>query len=354
MQLEKTYEMMWDCQFCGNRKLLGKTHRHCPNCGAPQDPQARYFPPDNEKVAVEDHVYVGTDLICPACQNASSRQAKHCGNCGSPLDGAQSAKLHMEQVQPEGVPYAGGTSAQARAEFQGNAASPVVSSSATKTSKTLLGCLIAGGVFFGLAVLSIVVVLSLFKKKADFEVAGHSWRREIAIEKFGQVKDSDWCDHMPSGASSVTRRKEIRSTKKVADGEDCVVKKVDKGDGTYKEKRECKPKYKDEPVYDDKCDFMIGKWQSSRSAVASGNSLNDTLRWPDVNLSRTGNCDGCERQGNKTESYTVRFAKKGSSGESSCDFDQTKWSTFKVGGQFTGKTSIVTGSLDCDSLQPSK
>jgi len=55
--------MLWDCEFCGTKKLLGKTHRFCPNCGAQQDPKARYFPSDEEKVAVKDHVYVGVDKI---------------------------------------------------------------------------------------------------------------------------------------------------------------------------------------------------------------------------------------------------------------------------------------------------
>ena len=47
--MSKTYEMMWDCGFCGSSKLLGKTHRYCPGCGAAQDPSTRYFPPEEEK-----------------------------------------------------------------------------------------------------------------------------------------------------------------------------------------------------------------------------------------------------------------------------------------------------------------
>jgi hypothetical protein len=30
---DPTYEMFWDCGFCGTTRLLGKTHRHCPGCG---------------------------------------------------------------------------------------------------------------------------------------------------------------------------------------------------------------------------------------------------------------------------------------------------------------------------------
>jgi len=34
---EKTYEMLWDCRYCGTKKLLGKTHRHCLECGGAKD-----------------------------------------------------------------------------------------------------------------------------------------------------------------------------------------------------------------------------------------------------------------------------------------------------------------------------
>src|SRR5688572_28230933 len=41
---EQVFQMLWDCRFCGTSKLLGLDHRHCPNCGAAQDPEWRYFP----------------------------------------------------------------------------------------------------------------------------------------------------------------------------------------------------------------------------------------------------------------------------------------------------------------------
>ena len=49
-----TYQMLWDCKFCGTQKLLGVTHRHCPNCGAAQDPERRYFPAEADMVALEN------------------------------------------------------------------------------------------------------------------------------------------------------------------------------------------------------------------------------------------------------------------------------------------------------------
>jgi hypothetical protein len=58
----KVYEMLWDCKFCGTKKLLGKTHRFCPN--RRPAPIRRYFPADR-KVVVQDRVFVGADKSAP-------------------------------------------------------------------------------------------------------------------------------------------------------------------------------------------------------------------------------------------------------------------------------------------------
>ena len=35
VESEGFFEMLWDCDHCGQQGLLGKTQRHCPECGAP-------------------------------------------------------------------------------------------------------------------------------------------------------------------------------------------------------------------------------------------------------------------------------------------------------------------------------
>lgn len=99
---ERTYEMLWDCHYCGTKRLLGLTHRHCPECGAAQDPTWRYFPADEDKVAVQDHVHHGADLICPACRAPAGTAARCCGNCGSPLEGGGRVRQRVDQVAAEG------------------------------------------------------------------------------------------------------------------------------------------------------------------------------------------------------------------------------------------------------------
>ena len=98
----KVYEMLWDCEYCGTKGNLGLTHRFCPNCGAPQNPDSRYYPSDEEKVEVHDHRYVGVDVTCPACNELNSAAAEFCGQCGSPLTEGAKARTLEAQVRHEG------------------------------------------------------------------------------------------------------------------------------------------------------------------------------------------------------------------------------------------------------------
>jgi len=119
---------------------------------------------------------------------------------------------------------------------------------------------------------------------------------------------------------------------------------VDLGDGAFKEKRECKDQ-------EDLCTFQVGKWQAKRTEKNSGNSVSDQLTWPSVRLSKTGTCDGCERQGDRKAEYTVRFKDTNSGSEKPCTYsDVSKWKSFKVGSAWKGKVGSVFGGIECGSL----
>lgn len=325
---EKVYEMAWDCGFCGQRKNLGLTHRHCPACGAAQDVTRRYFPPDDEKVAVQDHEYVGTDQRCGYCGTASGRAAKHCGGCGAPLDGATDVGLvAAPPTAPTGLP------APAKQRH---------------TSKFFaIGC-----VALLVLALGAVAAFLFLNREAALEVAGHEWKREVVVERFGPVKESAWCDELPSGARGTARHREQRSTKKQPDGEDCHTKKIDRGDGTYAEKEVCQPKYKETPVYDDKCDYTVDKWASLRVERAAGKGVTPEPHWPAVTLAREGQCVGCERVGKRTEKYTVTFKLPDAEGTAQCTFDEpAKWAAYQDGSRWTGEVGVLGGALRCETLK---
>jgi len=322
---ELVYEMVWDCRYCAAKKLLGLTHRHCPNCGAQQDPNARYFPADHEKVAVSSHEFVGADIKCRYCGGPSSRRARNCGQCGAPL--AEGSQVEAQVTPPAQLPVAAAESLPP-----------------TRATWTIVVPILA------LVAVAVVVVLLLWKKEQAFAVASHSWRRSVSVERMGPAHESSWCSALPAAASDVSRHRVEHGKKQVPDGEDCKTQKKDRGDGTFKEERVCAPKYKDEPVYDDKCEYVVLKWSQARKETADGAALAPAPHWPVVTLARAA-CSsvGCEREGARDESYTVVF--RDDKGESyRCDFAQATWSSFAESARYSGKLRALVGSLDCGSL----
>ena len=342
---EAVYEMLWDCKYCGQKKLLGITHRFCANCGAPQDPQSRYFPPDHEKIPVNDHPYVGADVTCPACRQPMSRAAKCCTNCGSPIDkGAEVARKADVVVPPPGGAFAPAHGAVA---FHGAGQRQAPA----KTSLTWLWLLLGG---IALAILFVVIGLTVWKRDGVFEVSGHTWERSITIERYEAVRKRLWCDDAPAGARVLSREKEQRGTKKEPDGEVCGTRKQDLGNGSYKEVKECTPKYKDVPVMADKCEVEITEWRPLRKLSEKGESLAETPRWPASSGGRAGTCIGCEREGPRAERYTVELLDTKTKKPASCDLPQERWSTFAKGSKWKGEVRVVTGTVDCDELQSVK
>lgn len=344
---EKTYQMLWDCKYCGQRKNLGLTHRCCPSCGGPQDPTSRYFPSDAEKIAVEDHPYAGADVLCPACNIAVSRAAKCCTSCGSPLAAGKDVRLRADQV---GNQFAGETAQDAKREW--GLAPQLPRPQAPPTPKKGLNPLFVVlpiAVVLVLAVLGGGLFLLLRTRPGSFTVASATWERTVQVDERKNVATSAWCDSVPSDGHVTGRHREQRSTQEVADGETCTTRRKDQGNGTFKEVQECTPKYKSLPVYDDKCDYDAPRWTTVRTAKASG-SKTEPPAWPKVELSRPGSCVGCDREGVKTETYTVTLTEPATGETSSCNFPQAQWQGFSPGGRYDGKIGAVTGAIDCGSL----
>ena len=281
----RIFEMLWNCEFCGTQALLGKTNRFCPQCGAPQNADKRYFPPPGKEVAANTE-YDGVDRTCPACQTPCGAKANNCRHCGSPLDGSAEVKRQADR---------------------GEAVQPVAAA-APAPKKSKKWWFIGGGALT--AVLSMCLGTALMTKDSTVKVTGHLWTRSIDVETFGPVKKSAWCDATPSGAYDVSRHREKRSTNKIADGEDCKTRDVDRGDGTFERKETCTTRYREEPVYDDKCEFKLDEWKVARTERAEGPAVSPEPQWPAVRLGRAGTCVGCEREGKRWESYTVKLETK--------------------------------------------
>jgi hypothetical protein len=335
-----TFEMLWDCPYCGTRKLLGRTHRFCPGCGAPQDPSRRYFPADEDKVAVEGHEYVGADRVCGSCGSAMSARARHCTQCGAGMTGASEVR-RVEDGSRQEAASAPAPATPLRSPPGSAAAGP------RRGGK---GCLWAGLGILGSAVIGLLVAL-LWTRPVTATVTGQGWERSIAIEQFGPGRESGWCDALPSGAYDVSRERRQRGSRRVEDGQDCRTVRVDQGDGTFREEERCAPRYREEAVTDDYCRYTVDRWRVGREVRATGEGSDPGPRWPEPRLARQGECRGCERAAARKERYTVRLAVEGD-GDTECEVAEGAWRGMSPGSRWRARQRVVGGSLACDALRP--
>ncbi len=317
------FEMWWDCGYCETKGLLGASNRHCPQCGAAQDAERRYFPPPGQEVA-SNHAFDGADVLCPACNTPNGAKAVHCRQCGSPLDGS----ANVVQVADRG------------------SAAPVAAAGAGPKKKRWWPWVVAAAMALMCTVCGITV---FWTKPSEAVVKAHSWSREIDIEQMQARSDSSWCDSLPSDAYGVSRHREQRSTKRIPDGQTCSTRDVDRGNGTFERRQECSTKYREEPVYDTRCNFTVNRWGVGRTVKAAGQGLAVAPQWPAVNLPRTGSTLGAEREGARREKYELTF--EGPTHENwLCEVPAQKWSSYRDGEKRTVKVSVILGTIACEEL----
>jgi len=337
-----TYEMLWDCKFCGAQGLPAHTHRFCPTCGSAQDPKTRRFPSDEEKKAVVDHVNKGADLICPACGTTNSGDAKFCHQCGAPLENAETASRLQDQVRGASQSFQAGEQRDVAAESMAQDLKTAEPASSGFPRGVIIGLVIAA-----IACVGIIFLLTR-TQSGTAVVTGHTWEREIMIESLEPHNESAWCDSMPSDAYSISRRTEQRDTRRIQDGETCSVRRIDNGDGTFSEREECVPRYREEPVYDDRCYFTVDRWGYSRSVISTGDSQSEMPYWANAQLQFASGI-GAEREAGRDENYVLILHGDGDA-VYECQVDYDLWQSASVESTWNLEISVVGGQPLCDTL----
>jgi len=351
---EKHYEMLWDCQFCGSEKNLGKTHRFCPNCGAPQNPDSRYYPSDEEKVAVEDHKFVGVDVTCPACTQLNSADAEFCQQCGSPLtEGAKAKTLDEETKRAGGLFASSGSRDLVQEKHDAEMERIGVKPKEKNKNKgsnikifAIIGVIIA-------ALIGAFIVLNM-TESATVVADSHEWERTVSVDEYAHVTQSNWESSRPSwdNVSKSSCQRKQRGTKQVADGQTCKTVRKDNGDGTFRQSQQCTTKYRDEPVYENWCVWSGNTWDDSYSRVTSGVGLDPQPYYEDVSL----NCEGQNRVGCERATYSGQYDVNFTGNENrtyTCGFPQEEWSNIAIESVWSIEVRRVDANAGlCDTLEP--
>ncbi len=347
----KVYEMQWDCRFCGTKKLLGKTHRFCPNCGGQQDPSWRYFPSDAEKVAVQDHVYVGADKICPACKTLNSANTEFCINCGAPLTKAAEAKKLAGRTAAQGTAFET-EDLKARQKAQQLPASAPAPVPAARPKGRRNTCLVV------LALLVVIIGGGAFAltrtQSSTVSVTGYRWERDINIDSLQPVSGSvngSCFSNAPSGAYNTVDTQGVVGSHQEADGQTCTEHQEDQGDGTFKEEEECSTKYKTVDDYGPVCKYTVNEWQHERTATAQGDKTNAPA-WPDTSTLKVGNLIGSERESNRTETYYLELKANNSDKTYECAVPVDEWNSTQMNASFNVQIGAVLKDIHCDTLKP--
>jgi hypothetical protein len=312
------FEMLWDCDHCDARGLLAKSQRHCASCGAPQNPDKRYFPQPGQEQRVDGHIYEGADRTCPACSAPQSARANNCTHCGSVLDGA---------AEVRGVADA--------------SAAPRTAPQRPRRRRRIWPVVLGVLVIFGFGVWWKCVR----SQSAMVEVAAHRWTRAVALEEFNERTEEAWRNEVPFEASFPICHERQRSTRQVEDGEECHTERRDKKDGTFEQVKKCKPKYRSEPVMDSWCRFTARRWKQIDEVKATGTGSTPGP-WPvNVPPADTPAQIGARRQGRRTETLSLDFR-----GHGSCDVNDAVWRKYTDGQKLQVEVRSSSGEVVCSSL----
>jgi hypothetical protein len=352
-------EGRWDCPACGSKGILGR-HTLCSQCGRPR-PQGItfYLPSDADEISNPSLLAIaqdGADWICQYC-SASNRTADvFCTQCG-----AARGSSPTQAVQTHGldeVPRSG-------KEPSKLSTSQAVASKVSK--KSFLS--------FKRAIATLALSLTLgtgtwFVMPRSFQttVSNVSWERQILIEHYVTVTESDWS--IPPGGRLISQSREIKEYVRVLDHYETRTRQVseqvavgsetyvcgqrDLGNGFFEDET-CsrtlyetrtrtetyeEPIYRQDPIYATKYTYDIERWVHARTETTQGNDPNPV--WASVTLA------GNEREGDRQEIYAVQFTDtKGKPYR--YEFSEAEWATFAMGESC--KLTLQYGKLndiDCE------
>lgn len=376
---------VWNCNpGCGTKGVYGPSTT-CPNCGRPRPKDVTFH---STGIVVTDpskleEAYKGADVVCGHCDMHNKAWDTECYGCGNPLDYSSedeslpvySYNVGSKVIRPRNVERVETKTVVApkediytRPRTKPKVAEPLYDSySEEKVNKRSFNLNINWPRWIlGILISSVVVLFCIeyyTARDVVLTVDNHSWKREIPISSWEEVRESDW--DTPRGAFNVSSSQEIHHydqvldgyedrcqtvCESVADGQDaCGETCTDLGNGyescvtdyctTYRQdcREECDQVavYRDEPVYDTYYQYSIMKWVHHHTEKASDNGKNPM--WPIVPQQFVGSGYREER---RSETYYLYLKERGYD-DRTVSVSYSKWEVLNVGDTVIGKRTNI-------------
>lgn len=345
--MSKLIEGLWDCPYCEQKGIGGLT-KQCPHCGHPQDEGTKFYLGEKKEYLADDvakNYGKGADWTCSFCGSLNRYHVEECVGCGAQREsksGDYFDNPKKNAMQQETNPQC--------IKLQNDKYSTVSGiKQNARDNKSFEGLKSRKRIGIILAALFALMAIILWPKSTAATLQDKSWSREIPIEVYKTVQESDWS--VPAGGREYDHKEEIHHynqvidhyedvsverSREVLDGYDTQTDYVDNGDGTFSEHTiqipryrteyyteiESQPVYRDVPIYQTKYYYEIERWVYDHSVNTSGKM--EEPYWGDVVLADQ------QREGERVEKYTVFFVtKKNKTYEKEVSFDD--WKKYEIG-----------------------
>ena len=363
---DKVVKGYWDCPYCSSREIDGLVD-FCPNCGVHKPKDVKYYLKGNDttysKSQVPDSDVLSEKELEKAGISKEECDGKHkewvCDFCGSLNNWADNVCSSCGSQKDESDTLYGGEkkSGEEPAEQQHTASSQdkeqlsvwdKIKSFFVKNRKA------AAIVTVIIAVLSVM----FFPYKKVVTVKSFAWERNISLEEYRTVQESDW--NVPEGGRVYDEKTEIKSyvsvvdhyetvwetkTREVFDHNETSTTYSDNGNGTftehttttpvyrtetYQESHE-EPVYRQDPVYATKYYYDIDKWVDTGNDYPSSGKDHKPY-WNEDYKPMADNI----RDTDRSETYTVKLD-NGKTQEKS----YSEWKNMKIGDTKEQTTCLV-------------
>lgn len=366
---DKVVKGYWDCPYCNSREIDGLVD-FCPNCGVHKPKDVKYYlngnvttnttysksqVPDSDVLSEKELEKAGIskeecdgkhkEWVCDFCGSLNNWADNVCSSCGSQKDESDTLYGGEKKSGEEPAEQQHTASSQDKEQLS---VWDKIKSFFVKNRKAAA------------IVAAIIAVLSVmfFPYKKVVTVKSFAWERNISLEEYRTVQESDW--NVPEGGRVYDEKTEIKSyvsvvdhyetvwetkTREVFDHNETSTTYSDNGNGTftehttttpvyrtetYQESHE-EPVYRQDPVYATKYYYDIDKWVDTGNDYPSSGKDHKPY-WNEDYKPMADNI----RDTDRSETYTVKLD-NGKTQEKS----YSEWKNMKIGDTKEQTTCLV-------------